>query len=143
MLLHVPYRSWCPHCVKGQLKASAHRKQDNREYRVPTVSMDYFYFVKAEVEDERGPPSIALVDDKTGMLGSAVLKQKGIEEWSVRVVTKFIDMLGYRKVIVKNDNEPAIMALRKEVKSMSDVEIVPEQPPAYDSRTSGKAENAV
>ncbi len=50
--------------------------------------MDYFYFVKAEVEDERGPPSIALVDDKTGMLGSAVLKQKGIEEWSVRVVKK-------------------------------------------------------
>ncbi len=61
----------------------------------------------------------------------------------MRVVKKFIDMLGYRKVIVKNDNEPATMALINEVKIMSDVEIVPEHPPAYDSRTSGKAENAV
>ena len=35
------------------------------------------------------------------------------------------------------------MALRNEVKHRSHVEIVPEQPPAYDSKTAGKAENAV
>ena len=35
------------------------------------------------------------------------------------------------------------MALINEVKHRSHVEIVPEQPPAYDSKTAGKAENAV
>ncbi len=35
------------------------------------------------------------------------------------------------------------MALRVEVKSRTEVEVIPEQPPAYDSRTSGKAENIV
>ena len=83
---HVPFRSWRPHCVKGKSVASRHVKQNSKGNEVPTVSMDYFYFIKAENEEERGPPSIAIIDDKTGMMKSAVLKQKGIEEWSVKVV---------------------------------------------------------
>ena len=59
--------------------------------------MDYFYLIKAEKEDERGPPSIAIVDDKTGMLKSAVLKQKGVEEWPIKVVKNFVELLGYNK----------------------------------------------
>ncbi len=39
---HQPYRSWCPHCVKGQLKANAHRGHDRGKNKVPTFSMDYF-----------------------------------------------------------------------------------------------------
>ena len=84
--------------------------------------------------------SIAITDDKSGMLKSVVLKQKGVGEWSVKVVKEFVQLLGYKKVIMKNDNENAIMALRDEVKRESDVEIIPEQPPSYDSRASGKGE---
>ena len=140
---HVPYRSWCPHCVKGQLKASAHRGQDRSKNKVPTVSMGYFYVIKAEAEDERGPPTLALVDDKTGMLTGAVLRQKGVEEWSIRVVKGFVEMLGYKKVIMKSDNENAIMALKTEVKTASQVEMITEQSPAYDSRAAGQADNGV
>ena len=78
-LSHVPYRSWCPHCVKGKGVASKHVKQDSSRNEVPTISMDYFYFIKGESKDERGPPSIVIIDDKTGMVKSAVLKQKGVE----------------------------------------------------------------
>ena len=105
--------------------------------------MDYFYFVKAESEEERGPPSIAINDDKTGMLKSAVLKQKGIEEWSLKVVKEFVEALGYKKIVMKTDNENAIMALKGEVKHRSHVEIIPEQSAAYDSKAAGKIENAV
>ena len=137
---HVPYRSWCPHCVNGKGKAGFHLKQDSSQHTVPTVSMDYFYFVKPEEGVERGPPSLAMVDDKTGMLRSAVLKQKGVEDWSVKVAKKFIEALGYKKIIAKNDNENSIMALRDEVKKQTQVEMIPEQPPKYDSRTSGRGE---
>ena len=92
-LNHIPFRSWCPHCVKGKCVASKHVKQNSTSNEVPTISMDYFYFVKAENEEERGPPSIAINDDKTGMLKSAVLKQKGIEEWSLKVVKEFVEAL--------------------------------------------------
>ena len=51
---HVPYRSWCPHCVKGKAKAGFHKKQDSSSHTVPTISMDYFYFVKPEEGVERG-----------------------------------------------------------------------------------------
>ncbi len=30
---------------------------------------------------------------------------------------KFVDVLGYKKVIMKNDNEPSVMVLRMEVKT--------------------------
>ena len=44
---------------------------------------------------------------------------------------------------MENDNENAIMALRNEVKKQIDFEVIPEQPPAYDSKSSGKGESAV
>ena len=34
-LSHVPYRSWCPHCVKGKGVASKHVKQDSSKNTVP------------------------------------------------------------------------------------------------------------
>ena len=127
----------------GKCVASRHVKQNSKATEVATISMDYFYFIKAESYEERGPPSIAIVDDKTRKLKSAVLNQKGVDEWSVKVVKNYIEMLGYKKIILRTDNENAIMALRNEVKHRSHVEIIPEQPPAYDSKTAGKAENAV
>ena len=86
-------RSWCPHCVKGQAQARVHVKQNSMLHEAPTVSMDYVYFVKPEEDSERGAPSIAITDDKSGMLKSAVLKQKGVDEWSVKVTKDFVQLL--------------------------------------------------
>ena len=53
MITHLPFRSWCPHCVRGKAKGMPHRKQENeKEHTVPTVSIDYMYFVK-EVEGQK------------------------------------------------------------------------------------------
>ena len=60
-----------PHCVKGQANAGVHVKQYSTKNAVPTVSMDYFYDVKAEEDHGRGPPTIAIVDDRTGLLKSS------------------------------------------------------------------------
>ena len=74
---HVPYRSRCPHCIKGKGVASRHLKCDSTKDEVATISMDYFYFIKAEKGEDRGPPSVAIVDNKSGVLKSAVLKTEG------------------------------------------------------------------
>ena len=140
---HVPFRSWCPHCVKGKAKGAQHRKQDNVKHELPTVSFDYFYLVKKAEGEERGQPLVAIQDDESGMLRSAVLKQKGVEEYSIAVLQKFIEMLGYKKIIVKTDDEPAIVALKREVKSLTQVEMILEESPAYESKSEGKGENAV
>mgnify|MGYP007058465957 CR=1 FL=1 len=94
---HVPFRSWCPHCVKGKSKCGAHFKQREVEHEVPTISLDYFYFVKAEIETEREPPTLAMVDDKTGTLKAVTCKQKGVHAEAVEDVVKFLDSLGIQE----------------------------------------------
>ena len=47
MVLHIPFRAWCPHCVKGRAKAGPH-KDSKAENSVPMIAMDYCYMKSAE-----------------------------------------------------------------------------------------------
>jgi len=50
-LTHLPYRSWCPHCVRGKGKSLDHRTLDKeRNHQVPTVSMDYCFMGRQDDE---------------------------------------------------------------------------------------------
>ena len=45
---HLPYRSWCQHCVRGRAPNRPHRGARNEEeeregQKVPKISMDYFF----------------------------------------------------------------------------------------------------
>ena len=41
-LTHIPFRKWCPHCVKGKRKNDPRRiDKDKEEQEVPTMSWDY------------------------------------------------------------------------------------------------------
>ena len=52
MTNHIPFRSWCPHCVAGQAQPSQHRSQSQeKEGEVPTVSMDYMFMSSREKGD--------------------------------------------------------------------------------------------
>ena len=54
---HMPFRSWCPHCVAGKAKANKHVHTGGLEAsETPVVSMDYMFMgdrssEDAEVED--------------------------------------------------------------------------------------------
>ena len=36
---HIPYRDWCPICVKAQGRDMGHRKDDGKERLLPTYSV--------------------------------------------------------------------------------------------------------
>ena len=42
---HLPYRSWCPHCVRSEALADLHRRtaEPPGAKRIATVSVDYFF----------------------------------------------------------------------------------------------------
>ena len=44
-LTHRPFRSWCPHCVRGKGRADKHRKssQKDDETAIPKLCSDYFF----------------------------------------------------------------------------------------------------
>ena len=54
MVNHIPFRSWCSHCVKGKSHGNQHRrKKELREgAREPIVSGDYAFMHDNQAESE-------------------------------------------------------------------------------------------
>ena len=49
---HLPYRTWCPHCVRGKAKCHYHKMREDEEDRnVPVVAFDYAFLTKTSEED--------------------------------------------------------------------------------------------
>ena len=42
-LTHLPYRSWCRHCVRGKGKVIDHRRQGQREVKIRELHCDYCF----------------------------------------------------------------------------------------------------
>ena len=50
---HMPFRSWCKHCVRGQAQSTPHYTRDDDENSVPTISWDYMYLNDEDDEEEK------------------------------------------------------------------------------------------
>ena len=116
---HAVFRAWCPPCVKGRGEAYAHTKVKDKTQEVPVVSVDSAYsHPEAEVEDETdtGMPILVTKDSRTKMVFARVLPRKGLDEYAVGALKRIVEQLGYKKIILKSDNEPAILALKEAVR---------------------------
>ena len=160
---HWPYRCWCEACVKGRGVGEAHRGEGRRAggSAVPVIALDYLFVTSEHVwrreeltddENEKVVLKILVVKDTEGKAISAhVIQKKGVEAdgYSVARLVEDLQWLGYRRIILKSDNEPAIVQLLREALKgiKTDVKTVDqvgeEHPPAYDSRSNGSVENAV
>ena len=51
-LTHLPFRSWCSHCVRGRARNMMHKRDQSKEERsnVPRVSMDYFFLTLKKIK---------------------------------------------------------------------------------------------
>ena len=99
------------------------------------MSLDYMYpHSEQEMEEEKEMPIIVVKDDKTKLVMAKVAPSKGGQEYAVELVRKFVEQLGRNKVIVKSDNEPAILALKEAVRRETSVEIVMEEALVGDMR---------
>ena len=150
MISHYPFRSWCPHCVFGKGVASPHKKseKDIRDFNV--VHMDYMFFEKIDAkerEEEKqrrsGSPVLVICDEEFGIIHAQFVPSKGVNDWSVKMVKQYLEALGSKRLAIRSDQEPAIIALRNEVKRHTHVEIIDENSQAYESQTNGFIENVV
>eukprot|EP00974_Lingulodinium_polyedra_P008537 815022-Lingulodinium_polyedra.AAC.1 len=106
--------------------------------------MDYCYIKQdgADADDE-GPGIICILvlrDDKTGCYGATVVPRKGPDPYVVEYCAGFLRMLGYRRLIYKSDNEPAILSLKRTVLKAVEAEVVEQESPPYDPQANGLAE---
>ena len=55
---HLPYRSWCPHCVRGKARRHHRRRMKRLRGKVPVISLDYMWMKgrKGDGEEPKGNP---------------------------------------------------------------------------------------
>ncbi len=125
-LTHIPYRSWCEHCLRGKAQAGMHRSsKTNKEGDIPTVSIDYTFpgidrleekTTDREIEEiENGAPVLVVYDDKTKALFANVVQKKGRDPFAIKRTVQDLRWLGHRRINLRSDQEPAIGALKDRV----------------------------
>ena len=148
---HIPYRSWCPFCVKGRGRGTQHRNIKEKP-TVPTFGFDYLHGSEAITEDTEESKSLKILVGKCHMtkcIFAHTIPQKGIDInlYAVERLKRDVLWLGHNKIILKTDNENAILALlRNAIKALridDALENIQEaHPAAYDPSSNGSTENA-
>ena len=145
-LTHLPFRSWCSHCVRGRARNMMHKRDQSKDERsnVPRVSMDYFYLTSKknkemkEEEEENAKPMLVMKDEQTGDRYARMVQHKGTREgddggWIVADVLAELRAWGHQggeggHIILKSDGEAAIMSLIDEVAKRLGGKVVIEKP---------------
>ena len=144
MATHVPFRSWCPFCVTGKAPQDQHRRTQQGPGGVAKLSID-FAFMGAGQEEEQGGhnPIIVLEDDTSKVITAHIVPKEGVDEHTVARIAQDIKNLGYKKIILKSDQEPAILALKEEIRRTLDIDVIMEESPVGESQSNGRVERAV
>ena len=127
---HWPFREWCTHCQLARGLCAPHRASD-RTHEISVLSMDYFFLtmgkvlipgeegvsrleLEAQVENGDAIKCLALRDSNSKALFAWVIPRKGMDEFVVSRVVAAVEWLGYSRIMIKSDNEPAIRGLVRE-----------------------------
>ena len=159
---HNPFRPWCKHCVEGRGQEYGHyRRRDVDPTRVPLVAFDYasmsdigdLFGSDVEVEDDTRVRLLIVAmrtpDDLQTCVFGHVIPAKGvdIDKFSVDCLVEDILWSEYTSVMLKSDNEPAILQLLiaalRELRINGLKQVLSENSPEYDPQSNGLAESVV
>ena len=140
---HLPYRSWCPECVKARGKEDGHGQEEGRERGVPRVHIDYWF-----MRDSPGSelvPVASMKEDENKMFKAHVVPAKGNVDMAAERLVKDMEEMGLNdKAMLKSDQEPALLDLvNAMVKKRKHAVTLKEKAKARDSQSNGYAERAV
>ena len=134
-LTHMPYRDWCPICVQGRGKASAHQKQRSRK---PIIQID-FAFMRG-FNDPMASPVLTAIDVETGLCTAALIPNKqSMMDYCINTIIAFIMETGRTTCILQSDSEPYLKAIVNGVASRLG-HITVRFTPAYSSQSQGSVE---
>lgn len=109
MLSHIPFRSWCPHCVAGRARYSGHyRVRDPRTTPSSTSSSIGAYCL------DQGNNSVQVMRDAS--CGYNIARAMGLARYhGAEVMADDTTLLGHARVVLKSGLEPALRSLQEEV----------------------------
>ena len=139
---HLPFRSWCPSCVAGKAKDKPHHRITDSNNAIPVIVFDYCFLGTDDAKENLAIQ--VMLDTRSHMMFAHVVPRRGmIDEHGAEEMVKDLDQLGYEEVILKCDEEPALMNVQNTVKIRRRRKTITENSPVGDSRANGKAERAV
>jgi hypothetical protein len=150
---HLPYRSWCPICVQAKKRNPAHRHTttgiDNKKH-IPVISVDYMY-MNDNIEDKNNP-ILVVHDGESEGVWAIFARKKGESSYVKHRLANIIRRLGYAKVIIKSDQEPAIKNMENQVieslleddfKEQCGCQVTVQHSPVGESAANGAIENTI
>lgn len=140
-ITHWPYRSWCPACVMGRSQNDPRRRNQTRESEVPVKSIDYSFLT--DEESLQSMPTLNMIDRHTNYFHCEIVPRKEADQYAATALRTFLENTGYTKLVLKSDQEAAILALIAMVKTQTRIQIIPEQSPAYDHASNGLIGQAI
>jgi hypothetical protein len=147
-ITHLPYRNWCRHCVRGRGKQSPHQASKG----VPGLPEVHFDFCFIGEEDEPGKTIAVLCarERTTKMSMSSVAPSKSSTgSFIARRAVAFLREIGCEQgdIIVKSDQEPAMLSLLAEVgrlrAAVGNGRCIPEHSPVGSSASNGVIERSI
>ena len=156
-LNHLQYRNWCGCCVNGRGRERPHLRTNGKR-KIPTLGFDYCFASKDGIfsrEEWKNMPDgikgvkILVARELVSKATFAhVVDNKGLGEdgFAAACLVKDVEWLGFTRIMLRSDNEPAIVALLKEsLKEIrvqnAEVEQIGEE--HRDPQANGAIENAV
>ena len=147
-LTHLPYRCWCRHCVRGRGKEMPHTRSIKPNGEVPEFHFDFCF----PGDEEPGKYITILVGRMrhTRMTLAAMVPTKSTGEFIAKRVIAYLRECGLHqsKIIVKCDQEPAIMSILDKIRELQVANgvlepIVPEYSPVKSSQSNGVVERGI
>lgn len=112
-LTHVPYRSWCQHCVAARAADKAHPRSTGEEEGLPKIEFD-FGFVGKE-EDDACIPLLNMCDVGYGCLSAILTQSKAMTEYITESALHFVESLGHNAALLQSGQEPVLITVLKVV----------------------------
>ena len=140
-LTHLPYRTWCPICVKSKGRTDNHPKQTSKQ---PVIQVDFTY-MKA-LGDKQVLPVLTAIDVESGMAMAVLVQDKNQQQqYLVRCLQTFMFECGRAQATLSSttlqtDQEEFILNLLKTVAQNLGANINVRQSPAYSSQPQGSIE---
>ena len=147
-LTHLPFRSWCEHCVKGRGKEEACRKMKEENAGIPEVHLDFMF-----MGEEKGGKTLAMLvgrERRSRATLSTVVPRKTTGEWTAKRLTAWLREIGleHSDIIIKSDNEPALVSVvdglsRARAVVSGSARTVIEHSPVHSSASNGIVERGI
>ena len=122
-LTHLPYKAWCPACVRGKGRPDVHKQDDNRgtNREHPTISFDLFYTGKRRAEtassavpvgEKEKTICMAVVDSFSRAVHAIPVYNKADARLMAKEISRFINHFGYSVLELRCDQEPTMLRVQ-------------------------------